>query len=580
MGTAPINDAQGANILRATLGRRGLLRGTGAVVLGLTGVTGLAACSPSGSKAAKKGGKAVLKMGETIQAFTRNFNPFAGLPRWVTKTAMYEPLMIFNGAANKTEPWLASEFSWSPDAKTLTLKTREGVQWSDGTPFTAKDVLFTFELMKKNSGLIGSANAAWTSFLDSVQAPDDKSVVFTLKVPFSPGFYDIVHQLIVPEHIWSKVADPVTFLNEKPVVTGAFSEITTFSNQLYQVDKNPNYWQKDKPAIEAIRVLAYTGNQPMQNALLNGDLEWGGGYIPNIDKVYVAKDPAHHKYWWPVDSTTVLFINTTKPPFDQAKVRQAIAAAMNRERMVEVSLAGYTTVANATVLAQDVYGDWIDNATLEEGKKYVTRNVQLANSMLDEAGLTKGSDGIRRGPDGKPMEYQIMVPTGWTDWVTTITEVANNLKEIGITAKPVTPSESSWTDSTITGKFDMTLMNTQQGADPFRCYRGLMSSATYAPVGQPAPQNLHRYKNAEADRLLAEWAATTDKAKQKELCVQLQKLFVAQMPVIPLYGNPSWGAYNTTYIANFPSKENPYAPAAKDPNFPTTHLVVTNLKPA
>ena len=562
---------------RRLLARAGVLAG-GLSVAGLLSACGGGSGSTSGGQRSTVHGDGILHLSEN-QLLTRNFNPFVARPRTVTTHGMFEPLMIYNYATKKVVPWLATSFAWSNNNKTLTFKIRSGVQWSDGKPFGPKDVAFTFNLMKRFPGLLGSASGVWDTYLGSVKATAD-AVEFAFKDVYTPGVYDLMHQLIVPQHTWGSVDDPVKFTNPDPVSTGPFSKLTSFETQSMAVSRNPSYWQKGKPYIKGIRYSSYAGNQQLTQALITDQLDWGGGYVPNIGKVYVEKNPRDHHFWWPLTGVVNLIVNHTRAPFDQLAVRQAFAMAMDRNQMVQTALQGYTKVANPTGLAEFMYSDWIDSGVAGSGKTWMSRNVSQANQLLDQAGLKRGSDGIRRLSNGKPMSYQITVPTGWTDWISDCEVAVGNFKDIGVDVKTFTPAVDAWYTNVYTGNFDMSVGDpSSSGATPFNPYRGYMSSFTYRPIGQSAADNWHRYKNSDADRLLDQWAQTSDVTRQKQLCKQLEKIFVDELPVIPLYFQPEWGAYNSSRFAGFPNPKNAYAPLSNVAAFPTYYIVLTTVQP-
>ena len=174
---------------------------------------------------------------EAQQTWLRNFNPLLneGSVRWPTHCGVYEPLLIYN-VIDWRDLAMAGRRNGSSraDAKTLTFTIREGVKWSDGTPLTAKDVAFTFNLMKEKTALTGGAGGARAvldGYVTKIEAPDDTTAVFTFSEAFTPGLWDIGETMIVPEHIWKDVEDPVTFTNENPVGTGPFTEIGKFQAQ-------------------------------------------------------------------------------------------------------------------------------------------------------------------------------------------------------------------------------------------------------------------------------------------------------------------------------------------------------------
>ena len=134
---------------------------------------------------------------------------------------MYEPLLIFNPLTGAFVPWLAEGYEFAGDHRRLSFQIRRGVTWSDGRRFTARDVAFTFELLKKFPAL--DLRNFW-QYLAEVRVTGDDAVEFRFARPFVPGLEDISSQPIVPEHAWKDVADPIAFANEQPVATGPFSE--------------------------------------------------------------------------------------------------------------------------------------------------------------------------------------------------------------------------------------------------------------------------------------------------------------------------------------------------------------------
>jgi peptide/nickel transport system substrate-binding protein len=564
------------------LDRRRLLQTASALGLSASGASGvLSRVEPLEAAAQESDLKLVTVSHQQLPSWIRTFNPLLDQDSsvWPTQGGIFEPMLIYNTATGEIVPWLATAWEFSDDNSTITFTLRDGVNWSDGEPFTSKDVKFTFDLLMEHEGLSGTEGIRGVlPFVESVEAPDEKTVAVTFNQVYTPGLYDIGEQMIVPEHIWKDVDDPVTFTNETPVGTGPFTEIGAFQPQYYEILKNPNYWQEGKPYIDGFRAPLYPNNDSANLALVSGEIDMASNFVPDIENTYVAKDPEHFNYWFPAVGTTVhLYANTTKAPFDDPNVRKAISMAIDRDQIVAVAMYDYTHPSDGTGLS-DSYDTWRSEEAVTAGAEWVTKDVAKANELLDAAGLTREGD-TRVLPDGTPMSYDINVVSGWSDWVSTVQIIAQNLEEIGITAQVQTYDFAAYIDSLQKGEYDLSISWSSGGPTPFGYYRGVMSTVTVAPVGEVSAENFGRYGNEEADALLEQFAATSDQAEQQEIVNQLQMIFAENAPALPLFPGPDWGEFNTMRFIDFPSEENPYALLAGYEN-PERLIQLTTIKPA
>ena len=560
------------------LDRRRLLQTAGALGLSATAVGGT--LSRGELAAAQESDLNLVTIShQQLPSWIRTFNPLLDQDSsvWPTQGGIYEPMLIYNTITGELVPWLATAWEFNPDNTALTFTLRDGVTWSDGEPFTSADVKFTFDLLAEHEGLAGTEGIRGVlPFVESVEAPDDTTVAFTFSQVYTPGVYDIGEQMIVPEHIWKDVADPVTFTNETPVGTGPFTEIGAFQPQYYEILKNPNYWQEDKPYIDGFRAPLYPNNDSANLALVNGEIDMASNFVPDIQNTYVAKDPEHFHYWFPSVGTTVhIYANTTRAPFDDPNVRKALSLAIDRPQIVQVAMYDYTAPADGTGLSA-AYDNWRSAEAVAAGD-WVTLDVARANEMLDAAGLTREGD-TRVLPDGTPLSYDINVVSGWSDWVSTVQIIAQNLEEVGIAAQVQTYDFAAFFDRLQKGDFDLTIWSGTSGHTPFGYYRSVMSNLTVVPVGELASENYARYGNEEADALLEQFAATADLDEQKEIVNQLQMIYAENAPAIPLFPGPDWGEFNTMRFTDFPSEENPYALLAGYEN-PERLIQLTTIKP-
>ena len=512
---------------------------------------------------------------EARSSWVRNFNPLIpdGPARWPTSCGIYEPLFIYNTMTGEHVPWLASNYKWEPGNSVLQMTIRSGVNWSDGEPFSAKDVAFTFNLKKLHRGL--DTRDSW-GYLKKVDAPTDTTVRFEFKRIYVPGFDDLVNQPIVPQHIWKDVTDPLKFSNPNPVGTGPFTEIVRFGSQLWELGKNPNYWQPGKPEIEKLKFPTFPSNEQVALALISGNLDWAGAFIPAIDRVYVEKDPAHHKYWFPqTGHTTFFYVNTQDPVLSDVNVRKAVSYAIDRKLVVKVGMYNYTVPAHVTGLSGRL-AQW-HPPDIDKKENWVRYDPYRANQILDQAGYHRNSKDLREKADGSILSFDIIIVSGWSDWIRSAQIISQNLKDIGINAKVKTYDHGAWISRMQKGEFEMAIGWTEKGSTPFPLYRGMMSSKYMQPIGETAIANWHRFGLAAADSLFLKFEQTSDQNEIIIIMHKLQDLFIEHVPSLPLFAEVSWAECNTRYFTNFPSKENPYATLS--PNYPPENLLVmVNLR--
>ncbi len=531
----------------------------------------LAGCSGGGGKAAADldGSQLLTIPREDMGTFDQNFNPFSNPDFPMTQVAIYESMLVFNPADGTTTPWLATDWEAAADGTGLTFHLREGVSWSDGEPLVAQDVVTSFALQKEIRGGF--------DYIDTVTAVDDLTVQFAFNTPFSPALLDVGQQIIAPSHIWDAQSDPAKFTNPEPIGTGPYTEVTNFQAQSFDLLKNPHYWQPEKQKIAGVRMLAFAGNDGANLAAANGDVDWAPQFMPNIQQSFVDKDPEHRFYWFPTIGSTISWqFNTTKAPFDNPDVRKALSLAVDRDQVTSIGMQGYTKPADCTGLS-GAYDAWRDTS-VADSCTWTARDLDAAGAMLDAAGITKGADGKRVLPDGAPFAFDFSVGTTSSDWVSVGNVISQNLAELGVT---VTVNARDWADvvsSYENGSFDSGIVWSNNAPTPYQFYRGVMSTETVKPVGDQAFENYHRYGNAQADALLAQFASTSDEAEQHAAMNKLQALFADVAPVVPLFPGPEFGAATTLRFTGWPDADNPYASLGA-PKARSAVLLLTTLEP-
>jgi peptide/nickel transport system substrate-binding protein len=536
--------------------RPGLSLGT-VFLLGLAALGGPAALSQPAPASPSR--PLTLSVGPRDGVWKRVFNPllYEADTRWPAAAGIYEPLIVYNRATASYMPWLGTHYDWSENNKRLKFTLRPGVTWSDGVAFSARDVVFTFELLRTFPAL--DRLKMW-DFLSDVIAISGTTVDFVFKRPYTPGLISIGQLAIVPEHKWKAVANPATFDDPSPVGTGPFTEVLRFEPTFYELGRNPHYWQPGKPLVSSLRVPMYHSNQEIVRALEKDELDWASLFIPNIEKTYVAQDPARHSYWYPdFGTTTLLYLNTQKKPFDDKNVRKAVSMAIDRPRIMTEAISGYAPPADATGLAES-QKRWKDAAA--QAAPWTRRNVAEANRLLDAAGLARGADGIRTVPGGGRMRYDIHAVAGWSNSEAAASIIQQSLADVGIAATAVPLPYQTWSDKLQKGRFDMGIWGSTRGPTPYQFYRSQMDAAQVRPFGEEATENFQRFASAEASPILRQFEASSDPVELLALSGDLQKIYVENAPSLPLFASPLWGVFNTSRFVGFPGRARAYAGAS------------------
>jgi len=506
-------------------------------------------------------------------AYTQNYNPYSPGVISGTQGLIYETLLYVNRLDGSVKPWLASNYQLASDAQSITFNLRQGVTWSDGQPFTSDDVVFTLNLILKNPSIdltgIGAA-------VKDVSAIDASTVKVTLSKPFNPIVWILGGQVfMLPKHTWSGVkGDPSQYADPNPVGTGPYI-VKSFTPQLVDLVKNPKYWQSGKPQVDEVKIPAYSSNDSAQLALQKGQIDWTNLFIPNLDRTYVALDKQHFHYWFPSSDDVMLYLNLTKAPFNDLQVRKAISLALNRENISKLGEAGYEPPANPTGLVGESIQSYIDPrfAALQ-----FTQNTSQAGQTLESDGWTKGADGYY-AKNGKQLAFTIIVVSGYTDYVADCQVMVRDLKAAGINATVNAMSNDAFTSALQNGQYDAGILWTNPGPTPYYIYDGLLRSTNSAPVGQSAPSNYERWMDPATDKLLDQYASSTDPQVQKQALDGLQQIMVDQLPSIPLTAEPYWYEYSTAKFVGWPDAQHPYA-APGTAEYPDIEVVLLNLQPA
>ncbi|MEK4434026.1 ABC transporter substrate-binding protein [Paenibacillus sp. FSL K6-2862] len=504
-----------------------------------------------------------------------NFNLLSGNPAFPvnygnSREFLYETLFMVNQLDGALEPLLGKSYEWTDDT-TLRIELNADAKWSDGTAFTADDVVYTYELGKKY-------DINWSSFwtyIQEVKADGAQAVEIKLN-PDNPNKLTVLDSIelipMLPKHIWEEIEkknnNDLTAIrkeiNDNPVGTGAY-KLHFYNDQKITIIRDDNYWGQKLfgklPAPKYITHVIYKDNAAGDLAFKSGQVDVSQQFIPQVWKMWEGGAPVKTylkdaPYYLP-GSMPSIFFNLSKAGLDNADVRRAIAMSINYDKISELAMSGYSAPMQPSLtLNSDAESKYIDQNAIKSLQW--TTDVEGANALLDSIGAAKGKDGIRVLNGTRLGPFEIECPYGWSDWNAALEIVAQSAKAIGIEIRTKFPESPVWTNDLQTGKFDI-IMNTPAGgvspSQPWNRAMTIMYSKGVAPLGEMAFWNWGRYQNDRADAIIEEIPSVSDEAKLKSLYTELNTIWLKDIPSIPLMYRPwVFDTVNESVWKGFPSE--------------------------
>jgi peptide/nickel transport system substrate-binding protein len=561
--------------------RRELLRAAGLTAGAALLSLALAAASPPPKTVARNRTAVVVWGGREGRWVDHElWNPYAvGSNHQNGPGLLYEPLAYYSAFADKQHPWLAASHQYRPDARELTIRTRPGITWSDGVPFSADDVTYTLNSLR-DLGPKVRWGVDVQEFVQEARTADANTVVVRFKVP-APRFFSFltykydIGVYIVPKHIFQG-QDWTTFKHFDPakgwpVTTGPW-KVVFASPQQKVLDRRDEWWAAKAglapmPKVERNVWLPSAGEQTVAQALITNQIDTAMSMQPSTIQTIFRQNPrivTHtgeklpygYMDWWPYS----LYLNTERPPFDDKDIRWALSHFIDRRQVVEVGFNGAAEPSPLPMPSYPALRPYIDSVkdllakhdTLEFSPK-------KGEEILLRKGWKRGAADLWEDARGDRLTLDII---GFgTSGPATGPVVAELLKRQGIDARFSLPPDF---DSRFQKGHYAGAIYGHGGSvnDPYHTLRLYQSSTIAVPGGHLV--NFSRWKNAAYDKIVDEVFVTdmSDKAKLTELFRKAMEIWIPELPDIPLTYNYHRIPMNTTYWTNWPTEQNPYVNGA------------------
>lgn len=490
---------------------------------------------------------------------------------------IYEYFFYDNLQTGEYIPWLAEKYEYGAGFTSMTVNLRKGVTWSDGKPFTADDVVFTYELLKNNPKMTWAAEA--NKWVKSVEKVNETTVRFNL-TSANPRYHlnreafpavGIWGGLtILPKHVWEG-KDPLTFKNNPPVGTGPYKLVnaTTIARTY---ERRDDWWGTKvfgvTPAPKTINFM-YAGDETSTAlALAANDVDTVAIGILTVGSYnQIVKRNANVQAWtkdapyaWLDPCPRPLMVQNAKAPWDKKEARWGLSYLIDRAQVVALAYEGTTTPAWGIWPNYDGLKPQFD-AIKDLRAKYPTDAYDKAKgeAMLSAAGLKKGSDGAWLDASGKKLSLTYLVNSSSTEEMKVSAVIADQLRAAGLDVKVQPMSSPALDGAVLRGEYDIKL----HSFCPGYIYDNLelFHSKHYVALGETAPwyeRNSFRYKNTAFDKVVDEMAGTapTDVAKIQDQYKRAMTIWFDELPVIPIVQAPALVPFNSTYWTGWPSGAN------------------------
>jgi len=503
-------------------------------VLSVVVLTVLAACSPSAPQGPESPADTVV-IG--ITSDLGSWNPFLSedADDDAILNLVYPSLAVeqpdYQQHPPSFAPSLAESWEFSEDGLELVFHLRRDARWSDGTPVTSADLVFSWQV--QTSDELGWAWGDITDAVADIEAVDDHTVRYRFTHRYPYQLMDVNDGPIVPAHAWSGI--PLGSWEEVDwrdlvVSAGPYRPGAHTPQQEIVLERNPDFFDSGRPKIDSMVFRVVPSSGQLLTQLLSGAVDLVNGITP-ADATRVQETPEVDLTVFADRSYTHVCWNLKRSVFADVRVRRALALAVDRNALIEVVYDGYALPSAGPVLSSM----WAFNRGLEP----MPFNLEEARRLLAEAGwLDSDGDGVL-DRDGTNLAFELLAPSESETRQDVALMIERDLARIGVTVKPRFVEWGSFQAAMAGGTFDA-LVN--RWVEPTQVdLWGIWHSA---PPDEPS-FNFGGYHNPEVDRLLEQVEEAPDFATQKPLLDEIQTLIVADQPYLFLVENTRLVGHNS-----------------------------------
>lgn len=509
---------------------------------------------------------------------------------------MIESLYYLNYQTGEAIPWLAAgPEQWNDDFTEVTIPIRDGVEWSDGTPFTAEDIAFTLNMLKENPTL--SYGATMEQWLEEATAVDDLTARLTLTEPnprfiyenFTVRIWGAVR--ILPKHIWEG-QDPNTFTNFDmdrgwPIWTGPYRLVKASPTE-FVYDRREDWWAAatgfaELPAPRRV-VFVEAGPDEKKAATLTAN-EVDGHPSLQIDTFLTVKERNPNAIGWTTDEPHawidpcpgMLGFNCTMEPWNDPEMRWAVAYALDHQKIADAGSGGFGTPAKYNFPAYPALQSWLEeNQDLVDQYDVTRFDLDQAKQIFESKGYTLGGNGFY-AKDGQPLQVDVMVKSASTIMPPLLISM---LQAAGIDAAPKGLASAQYYDNRNRGDFEIEATHVACGSvvEPY-AELNLLHSRWIRPPGEIRSNNVWGWSNPDYDQIVDAIGDLPPGAPEEhDLFRQALELRLQEIPIIPLSQQKRIVPYSTKYWTNWPTEDNDYF---HPPNWWMCFLMpVLNIQPA